>query len=80
MSLSPPPDDLTSPPPPPPGPRTPQVVARFSHSQAYLQDLIHPNKDTGLEVANLWLNLAAQARRAADEAGSASAPAAPGGP
>lgn len=38
-----------------------QVGARFMANQTYLVDLIHPGKDVGLEIGNIYLNLAAQA-------------------
>ncbi|KAI8466392.1 MAG: hypothetical protein J3K34DRAFT_524567 [Monoraphidium minutum] len=41
-----------------------QVGARFSANQSHLVDLIHPVEDIGLEVTNLYLNLAAQAHAA----------------
>jgi hypothetical protein len=30
-------------------------------NQTYLADLIHPGQEVGLEIANVYLNLAAQA-------------------
>jgi hypothetical protein len=56
VEAPPPPDPPNGTPPPPP-----QIGARFRANQTYLLDLIHPNRDVGLEVANVYLNLAAQA-------------------
>lgn len=36
------------------------VGARFAANQSYLADAIHPSEPVGLEVANIYLNLAAQ--------------------
>jgi hypothetical protein len=38
-----------------------QIGARFMANQTYLVDLIHPGRDVGLEIVNVYLNLAAQA-------------------
>ncbi|KIY96731.1 hypothetical protein MNEG_11229 [Monoraphidium neglectum] len=39
-----------------------QIGGRFLADQSYLVDLIHPVRDVGLEIINVYLNLAAQAQ------------------
>ncbi|KAG1665225.1 hypothetical protein FOA52_011413 [Chlamydomonas sp. UWO 241] len=43
------------------------VAARFLEGQSYLEDLIHPGSEVALELANIYLNYAAQAQQQAQQ-------------